>query len=163
MGSLLPFGRGDSAFQAPLRCENIPFSDLAHLSMNNRTLAWASAILLLAVALGAFGAHAISERVDLKAYTNWQTAAQYQFFHGLALLGLAALDVRLASRTLSLVRIFFVLGVVCFSGSLYLLATREITGTEGLTRFLGPITPLGGLMFMAGWAVLLVGALRKSV
>ena len=131
--------------------------------MNNRTLAWASAILLLAVALGAFGAHAISERVDLKAYTNWQTAAQYQFFHGLALLGLAALDVRLASRTLSLVRIFFVLGVVCFSGSLYLLATREITGTEGLTRFLGPNTPLGGLMFMAGWAVLLVGALRKSV
>jgi uncharacterized membrane protein YgdD (TMEM256/DUF423 family) len=130
--------------------------------MNNRTLAWASAILLIAVGLGAFGAHAISERVDLRAYGNWQTAAQYQFVHGLALLGLAALDVRLASRLVSLVRILFVLGVICFCGSLYLLATREIMGTAGLTRFLGPITPLGGLMFMAGWAVLLVGSLRKK-
>ncbi|MBL7983911.1 MAG: DUF423 domain-containing protein [Flavobacteriales bacterium] len=130
--------------------------------MNNRTLAWASAILLIAVAFGAFGAHAIADRVDLKAYTNWQTAAQYQFFHGLALLGLAGVDARLATRTVTLVRILFVLGVVCFCGSLYLLATREILGTQGLTRFLGPITPLGGLMFLAGWAVLLYGALRKS-
>lgn len=129
--------------------------------MNHRTLAWASAILLIAVAFGAFGAHAISERVDLKSYTNWQTAAQYQFFHGLGLLGLSAVDERLTARTASLVRILFVLGVICFCGSLYLLATRELMGTASLTRFLGPITPLGGLMFMAGWAVLLIGALRK--
>ncbi len=130
--------------------------------MNNRTLAWASTILLLAVALGAFGAHGIEARVDEHAYHNWQTAAQYQFFHGLALLSLAALDARLASRTVTLVRILFVLGVICFSGSLYLLAVREIMGTEGLTRFLGPITPLGGLLFMAGWSALLIGAVRKN-
>ncbi|MBS1581861.1 MAG: DUF423 domain-containing protein [Bacteroidetes bacterium] len=130
--------------------------------MNNRTLAWAAGILLLAVALGAFGAHGIELRVDAQAYHNWTTAAQYQFFHGLALLALAALDARLASRTISLVRILFVLGVICFCGSLYLLSTREILGTQGLTRVLGPITPLGGLLFMAGWTVLLIGAVRKS-
>jgi len=130
--------------------------------MNNRTLAWASAILLLAVGLGAFGAHGIETHVDIKAYHNWQTAAQYQFYHGLALLGLATLEGRLATRLITLVRILFVLGVVCFSGSLYLLATREMMGTDVLTRFLGPITPLGGLLFMAGWTVLLVGSLRKS-
>lgn len=130
--------------------------------MNNRTLAWASAILLLAVALGAFGAHGIEPHVDILAYHNWQTAAQYQFYHGLALLGLAAIHDRLASRIVSVVRILFVLGVICFSGSLYLLATREIIGIQSLTRFLGPITPLGGLLFMAGWTMLLIGAMRKS-
>lgn len=130
--------------------------------MNNRTLAWASAILLLAVGLGAFGAHGIEKHVDIKAYHNWQTAAQYQFYHGLALLGLATLEGRLASRLVTLVRILFVLGVVCFCGSLYILATREMMGTDVLTRFLVPVTPLGGLLFMAGWAVLLAGSLRKS-
>jgi len=130
--------------------------------MKNRTLAWASAVLLMAVGLGAFGAHGIETRVDIKAYHNWQTAAQYQFYHGLALLGLASLEGRLASKVITLVRILFVLGVFCFSGSLYILATREMMGTDVLTRFLIPVTPLGGLLFMVGWAVLLIAALRKS-
>ncbi len=130
--------------------------------MNERTLAWASGILLLAVALGAFGAHGIQDRVDAQAYHNWSTAAQYQFYHGLALLGLAALDGRLASRLVSFVRILFLLGILCFCGSLYLLAAREMLGIQGLTRVLGPITPLGGLMFIAGWAVILIGSFRKA-
>jgi len=130
--------------------------------MNKRTLAWASAILLLAVAFGAFGAHGIEPRIDERAYHNWNTAAQYQFYHGLALLVLAALDARLAPRIITLVRGFFVFGVICFSGSLYLLATREIFGTGSMTPILGPITPLGGLLFMAGWATLFVSALRKN-
>ena len=130
--------------------------------MNERTLAWAAGILLLAVALGAFGAHGIQERVDAQAYHNWNTAAQYQFYHGLALLGLAALNGRLASRLVSFVRILFLLGILCFCGSLYLLSVREILGIQGLVRVLGPITPLGGLMFIAGWAVILVGSFRKG-
>ena len=129
---------------------------------NERTLAWASGILLLAVALGAFGAHGIQDRVDTQAYHNWSTAAQYQFYHGLALLGLAALNGRLASRLVSFVRILFLLGILCFCGSLYLLAARELLGIQGLVRVLGPITPLGGLMFIAGWAVILVGSFRKA-
>ena len=130
--------------------------------MNERTLAWASGILLLAVALGAFGAHGIQDRVDAQAYHNWSTAAQYQFYHGLALLGIASLNGRLASRLVSFVRILFLLGILCFCGSLYLLAAREILGIQSLTRVLGPITPLGGLMFIAGWAVILVGSFRKA-
>ncbi|HEX2617184.1 MAG TPA: DUF423 domain-containing protein [Flavobacteriales bacterium] len=130
--------------------------------MNDRTLAWASGILLLAVALGAFGAHGVEKRVDLTAYHNWTTAAQYQFYHGLALLGLAAVHDRLRARTVTLVRIFFVLGVVCFCGSLYLLALREVFGLQKLTPVLGPITPLGGLLFIAGWALLFIGAVRKA-
>ena len=128
--------------------------------MNERTLAWASGTLLLAVVLGAFGAHGIQGRVDAQAYHNWTTASQYQFYHGLALLGLAAFEARFAPRTVSFVRTLFLLGMLCFCGSLYLLATRDILGTQGLTRIFGPITPLGGLMFMVGWAVLCIAALR---
>lgn len=130
--------------------------------MNERTLAWAAGILLTAVALGAFGAHGIQERVDVRAYQNWGTAAQYQFYHGLALLGLSALGGRLPVRLVSFVRILFLLGILCFCGSLYLLAARDLLGMPGLARVLGPITPLGGLMFIAGWAVVLVGAFRKT-
>jgi len=130
--------------------------------MNERTLAWASGILLLAVALGAFGAHTIQTRVDAQAYHIWSTASQFQFYHGLALLGLAAFEARFAPRTVGFVRTLFLLGILCFCGSLYLMATRDILGIQGLTRVLGPITPLGGLLFMAGWAVLLIAAIRRN-
>lgn len=129
--------------------------------MNDRTLAWASGILLLAVALGAFGAHGIQDRVDVQAYHNWTTAAQYQFYHGLALLGLASIDHKFLGRTLNVVRILFLLGILCFCGSLYLLAAREILDIQRFTNVLGPITPLGGLMFIAGWAIILFSAVKK--
>lgn len=129
---------------------------------SERTLAWAAAILMLAVTLGAFGAHGIQGRVDERAFHNWGTAAQYQFIHGLALLGLAALEPRLPSRVVGFVRILFLLGILCFCGSLYLLAVRDLVGIASWARALGPITPLGGLMFIAGWAVLLVGAFRRK-
>lgn len=127
-----------------------------------RTLPWAAGILLLAVAFGAFGAHGIRAHVDAVAYHNWTTAAQYQFYHGLALLGLAALEGRLGSRLVSFVRILFLLGILCFCGSLYLLAARDLLGIAGLSKVLGPITPLGGLLFMAGWATILAGSFRKG-
>ena len=130
--------------------------------VNTRTLAWASGILLLAVAFGAFGAHGIQDRVDARAYHNWSTAAQYQFYHGLALLGLAAIEERMAARAVAFVRILFLLGILCFCGSLYLLAVRDLLELGPITRVLGPITPLGGLLFLAGWAVVLFSALGKG-
>ena len=117
---------------------------------------------MLAVALGAFGAHGVRGQVDAESYHIWTTAPQVQFYHGLALLGLAAFQDRFAPRTVGFVRTLFLLGILCFCGSLYLMATRDILGIQGLTRVLGPITPLGGLLFMAGWAVLLVAALRRN-
>ncbi|MBS1547531.1 MAG: DUF423 domain-containing protein [Bacteroidetes bacterium] len=127
----------------------------------DRTLTWAAAILLLAVALGAFGAHGIRDVVDAQAYHNWTTAAQYQFYHGLALLFLAVMEGKLESRLVGFVRILFLLGMLCFCGSLYLLAARDLLGIQGLARVLGPITPLGGLLFMAGWGTLLAASLRR--
>lgn len=127
---------------------------------SEKTLPWAAAVLLLAVALGAFGAHGIRDLVDARAYHNWTTAAQYQFYHGLALLGLAALERSLSVRLVNFVKILFLLGILCFCGSLYLMAARDLLGIQGWVTILGPITPLGGLMFIAGWGAVLVYALR---
>jgi uncharacterized membrane protein YgdD (TMEM256/DUF423 family) len=111
---------------------------------------------MTAVAFGAFGAHALKARLDDYALGVFDTAVQYHMYHSLALLavGLLALwqpDSTLLKSSGSL----FTLGVLLFSGSLYILA---LTGT----RWLGAITPLGGLAFLAGWACFAVAAWRLA-
>jgi uncharacterized membrane protein YgdD (TMEM256/DUF423 family) len=103
---------------------------------------------MLAVAFGAFGAHALKARLDDYALGVFQTAVQYHFYHSLALLavGILALSQPQTMLLKSSGWLFFT-GIVVFSGSLYLLS---ITGV----RWLGAITPLGGLAFIAGWACL---------
>jgi uncharacterized membrane protein YgdD (TMEM256/DUF423 family) len=130
--------------------------------MQRNTLAIAATIMLLGVALGAFGAHGLKPRISPDALVNWHTGVLYQFIHGLALLFLAVAGDRMSPGASRLARTFFVGGVVLFSGSLYLLSTRELLGTQALTPSLGPLTPVGGLLYMGGWIVLLVSALRRS-
>ena len=130
--------------------------------MRDRTLFWAALVMLAAVALGAFGAHGLKGRVSPEALGQWEKGVLYQLVHGLALVGLASLAIRLPDRSVRLTRAFFMAGAVLFSGSLYLLSTRELLGTTSLTALLGPMTPLGGLCYMAGWVVLLVTAFRKG-
>lgn len=99
-----------------------------------------AASCFLAIALGAFGAHALKEVLQAHQSRDiWNTAVLYHFLHSLALLGLAYHSGNRAPGYL------FVLGIVFFSGSLYGLAV-------GGSGWLGPITPLGGLCFLAGWA-----------
>jgi uncharacterized membrane protein YgdD (TMEM256/DUF423 family) len=103
---------------------------------------------MLAVVFGAFGAHALKGRLDEYASGVFETAVQYHFYHSLALL--AVVIIALHQPQTALLRSsgwLFFLGVLVFSGSLYLLS---ITGI----RWLGAITPLGGLAFIAGWACL---------
>lgn len=107
---------------------------------------------LLAVTLGAFGAHALKARLDDYSQGVWETAVQYHFYHALALLavGIVALG-QPQSTLLRSSGCLFLLGTLIFSGSLYLLA---LSGT----RWLGAVTPLGGLTFIAGWACLAVAS-----
>ncbi|HRH37254.1 MAG TPA: DUF423 domain-containing protein [Flavobacteriales bacterium] len=128
--------------------------------MNRRLLAAASLILLIAVILGAFGAHGLKPKVSTEALAQWHTGVEYQFYHGLGLLLLAALVERIPDKVAMRIAVCFILGVVLFSGSLYLLSTRELNGMPGAV--LGPITPLGGLCFIVGWTLLLINALRSS-
>jgi uncharacterized membrane protein YgdD (TMEM256/DUF423 family) len=130
--------------------------------MQRNTLALAAVVMLTAVVMGAFGAHGLKPRISPEALANWQTGVQYQMVHGLALLFLSLAAGQVDVRYASLARLLFLGGVLCFSGSLYLLSTREVLGTQGLTKILGPITPLGGSLYIGGWIALLVSALRRT-
>lgn len=130
--------------------------------MNRKDVLTASAVLFLAVALGAFGAHGIKERVGPEALGQWRTAVEYQFYHGLALLLLSLLKDRLAPARARAIRTMFVSGIFLFSGSIYLLATRDLLGIQEYTYMVGPVTPLGGLFFMAGWATLFITVFRAG-
>lgn len=130
--------------------------------MDKRSLAWGAGAMALAVLLGAFGAHGLKARVDADALAQWNTGVLYHFLHALGTLSLASLAAYLPQRTLAWVRRLFLLGILCFSFSLYLLSTRDILGTHALTPVLGPITPLGGLFFAAGWSLLLITTLLKK-
>jgi uncharacterized membrane protein YgdD (TMEM256/DUF423 family) len=109
---------------------------------------------LTGVALGAFGAHALNERLAAAGHLDtWKTAVQYQLLHAVGLLALAALTQGGSSRprrTLVCAAYCWSGGIVLFSGSLYALSL-------GGPRWLGPVTPLGGLAFLAGWTWLIFG------
>ncbi|KZX55993.1 hypothetical protein A3709_06260 [Halioglobus sp. HI00S01] len=103
---------------------------------------------MFAVILGAFGAHALKSRFDTYALGVWETAVQYHFYHALALLAVGVLALSQPQTTLlKSSGWLFLVGTLVFSGSLYILA---LTGT----KWLGAVTPLGGLAFIGGWACL---------
>ncbi len=123
----------------------------------NRTFVGLGALFaLLGVAAGAFGAHALKDRLPPDLLAIFETGARYQLTHALALVlvGLAAAHLP-ASRALAVSGWAFVAGIVIFSGSLYALA---LTGV----RVLGAITPFGGVAFMTGWALLAWAAWRSA-
>lgn len=127
----------------------------------NRVIAMGAALLAIAVMLGAFGAHALKERLNPVQLANWRTGVDYHFYHALGLLLVALLENRVGPKGVRWVCRLLVAGIVLFSGSLYLLSAKDLLGIEGASRLLGPITPLGGLCFIAGWAVLFITALRQ--
>lgn len=113
-----------------------------------KILAVITALLgFLAVALGAFGAHALKGMVAPEMLTVWQTAVQYQMFHVLALLSIIIVSSRTPNVLLCVSGWLFVAGTLLFSGSLYLLV---VTGAKAL----GMVTPVGGVLFLVGWLAL---------
>lgn len=109
----------------------------------------------LAVALGAFGAHALKQRLPEDLLAIYHTAVQYQFWHTAALLAVGLLLLHFPQQPLLKYSGWaFVAGIIIFSGSLYVLA---FTGT----RWLGAVTPIGGVAFLVGWALLAFAMLKK--
>jgi len=107
------------------------------------------------VGLGAFGAHGLRDRLDERMLSAWETAVQYHLIHAMALLIVAALAARAATvpTSVHVAAGLLLAGQLLFSGSIYLLATTGM-------RWLGPITPLGGVALMLGWLVLAWAAAR---
>ncbi len=123
----------------------------------NTFLSLGSLFGLLAVIIGAFGAHGLENNLTEHALARYHTGVEYQFYHVMALLVLGVIVSQL-STTPSLIQysgIAFTVGILLFSGSLYLYALT------GITKF-GMITPIGGLAFIVGWVCLLIYAIKSA-
>jgi len=123
--------------------------------MKKNVVALACIVLAVAVGLGAFGAHALKDSLTTDQLVVWKTATLYQFVHGLALLVLSIVYQMRPSKWLWAAIISLLLGVILFCGSLYLLTTMG-------WRWLGPVTPIGGLAFILGWIFAIFG-LKESL
>jgi len=127
--------------------------------MNKRIILTGAMFGLIAVILGAFGAHGLDEKISTNSIANYKTAVSYQFYHTFAILYLSTFS-RAKTGLINFSFWAFVAGILLFSGSLYLLSTRELTGLSA--SFLGPITPIGGLCFILGWISLFVATIRHK-
>ena len=103
---------------------------------------------LSAVILGAFGAHALKEVLSESQLSSFQTGIKYQFFHGLAILILSLNSKQLTDRLSSIIKIMSA-GIILFSFSIYLLNIQDLVGFS--MSYLGPITPIGGLLLITSW------------
>lgn len=110
-------------------------------------------VALLGVAAGAFGAHLLREFLPLSLIAIFETAVRYQMYHAFGLLATALVAAQRPTRLIGAAGWMFVIGIVVFSGSLYVLSMTGI-------RWLGAITPIGGAAFLAGWALLALGGMR---
>ncbi|MBL7883880.1 MAG: DUF423 domain-containing protein [Bacteroidia bacterium] len=134
--------------------------------MQKRFLVFSGFSGALSVILGAMAAHYLESKLDnihftLRNLQTFETAAKYQMYHSIALLGLAFLFEKFNSKMLSKAGYCFMAGIVLFSGSLYFLSTAGLIGLTNV-RWLGPITPIGGLFFIAGWVFIALSAFRKK-
>ena len=128
----------------------------------NRVLIIAGFLGAIGVMVGAFGAHFLKERIEAIHINTLNTGVLYLFIHVLGLIGISILGKEdPGSRILRSVALTFVAGVLLFSGSLFLIATQSLTNFP--VRFIGFLTPMGGLCFIAGWILIMVyGFSRKS-
>jgi len=122
--------------------------------MERRFLTIGALSACIAVAAGAFGAHALREAVTPDRLEVWETAARYQMYHALGLLVVAYLAGQKSAGPARVSGWLFLAGTILFSGSLYALTLTGVT-------WLGAITPLGGVAFLAGWGVLAWGVWRS--
>ena len=117
----------------------------------------------LTVALGAFGAHALKAVLAPTALVTYETAVRYQMYHVVALLFTGILLQKASfpkqQKLLSRAGLFFIDGIVLFSGSLYFIVAKPFLGIEGLS-WVGVITPMGGLLWMAAWVILAISQLK---
>lgn len=108
----------------------------------------------LGVALGAFGAHGLEGKLTESQLAVWDTAVKYQMIHVLIILFILLVPIK--NEMFQTSALFFFIGILLFSGSLYLLSVKNLLGIESFAKFLGPITPIGGLCFIIGWVILAV-------
>lgn len=121
----------------------------------------------LGVALGALGAHFLKSKVasgliTLDQLNSFDVGVKYQMYHVLAMLILCLLSKNIQHKYINWSFNCFVTGIFCFSGSIYFLTTRNLLGMEWL-KFLGPITPIGGIFFIVGWILIALIGIKEKI
>ncbi len=126
------------------------------IHFNKKIVVTAAFFAAFAVVFGAFGAHLLQNLVDSEAVDTFETGVRYQMYHSLALLVLGFAGA-VPTKVSKWVFRFFIWGMILFSGSIYLLALKSVLPFS--VSFLGPVTPLGGLLLILGWLWLAIGLL----
>lgn len=124
--------------------------------MNKTFIGIGAFIGAASVILGAFGAHALKEIVTPEHLVTFETGVRYQFYHAFALILTGFLHKDFSGKLLGWAGTLFLLGIVFFSGSLYILSTMPDM------KWLGPVTPIGGLCFIIGWILLALACFKKN-
>ena len=127
--------------------------------MDKKILLTAAFIGLLAIILGAFGAHALKKTLSVEQLQSFEVGVRYQMYHALILLFIGTFAF-LDEKQRMVIFWLTISGVLLFSGSIYLLATNGITNMK--TKFLGPITPIGGFLLISAWSYLFYAILSKK-
>ena len=118
-------------------------------------LSLAACSAMISVVLGAFAAHGLKSKLSENLLTTFQTGVQYQMYHSLALILLVVLYRQMPQPLIMYSASFMFAGIILFSGSLYMLALTQI-------KWFGPITPIGGVCFIIGWALIIAAALKGA-
>jgi len=129
--------------------------------MHKGFLRTASIFGIISVGLGAFAAHVLKQQISDYAVNIFETGVRYQFYHVFALLAAGILYKEFSNKFIKWAGIFFIAGIILFSGSLYILTYIKGAVLPGY-NWLGAITPAGGLLFIFGWLFLLLGCFSKS-
>ena len=126
--------------------------------MDRKIIATAAILGMTSVVLGAFGAHALKDLLEADKIVTFETGVRYQMYHALLLLFVGAINI-LSAKAKKTIFYLCLIGVLLFSGSIYLLATDSLNSIN--FKAIGFITPIGGLLLIVAWIVLFVDILRK--
>lgn len=127
--------------------------------MNKNILAVGAFFGLTSVVLGAFAAHGLKSLITVSSMVTFETGVRFQMYHALLLLFLAQTDL-LPEKYQKIIFLLTLVGVLCFSGSIYLLATNDLTAFD--FRRIALVTPLGGTLLIAAWTTMLIGFVKRK-
>ena len=128
--------------------------------MNNKIISTAAFFGMTSIVLGAFGAHALKQVLTADQLITFETGVKYQMYHALFLLFLG-LDTHLTTKVKKTILGLTILGVILFSGSIYLLATDSLNAFN--FKAIGFVTPIGGLFLISAWSILMAQFLKKKI
>lgn len=127
--------------------------------MDRKIILTAALMGIISIVLGAFGAHALKKLIDVNALATFETGVRYQMYHALFLLFVATSGL-ISEKAKRSIHLLTILGVLFFSGSIYLLATNALTAFD--FKVIGFITPIGGLLLIIAWTLLFVGVFKRK-